>query len=127
MDVSLDHKQLLNSNLSKDDMLSQILLSKDESQYKKLPLGSFNLEFDFLAIDLHDIQMKRKALEFEEKNISDRLKSICQNVSHVSSNFAYIYQSRKGNVDYSNIPELNGVNLDDYRKENVKIWKLIKQ
>jgi putative phage-type endonuclease len=31
---------------------------------------------------------------------------------------------RKGNVDYSSIPQLEGVNLDDYRKKATESWRI---
>jgi putative phage-type endonuclease len=31
----------------------------------------------------------------------------------------------RGRVDYDQIPELNGVNLDKYRKESTKTWKIL--
>ena len=32
--------------------------------------------------------------------------------------------TRKGNVDYSKVPELRGVNLDKYRKEPIESWRI---
>jgi hypothetical protein len=29
---------------------------------------------------------------------------------------------RKGNVNYKKVPELKGVNLDEYRGESITVW-----
>lgn len=54
-----------------------------------------------------------------EKSLIDRAKELCggRNLQGCGMSVAFIRQ--KGNVDYSKIPELKGVDLDAYRKEDI--------
>lgn len=87
----------------------------------------FNQEFDSLAGELYSHQQQRKHFEALEKKLAEQLRELCNNQSHTTISFAYVYETRKGNIDYSLIPELKGIELDDYRKHDIKIWKLSKQ
>ena len=84
------------------------------------------MEFTLLATELWEIQKIRKSYEEKEEQLKQQIKSICNDENYSAGGFTYSYIIRKGNVDYSRIPELKSINLDDYRKEDVKQWKLSK-
>ena len=69
-------------------------------------------------------QQLRKMYEKEEKELLESLKSFSLDQSTSHGNFAFIKAVRQGSVDYSAIPELEGVDLNKYRKESSSVWKL---
>jgi len=59
-----------------------------------------------------------------EKNLAAELRDIFDNDAHEYRGVRYYYELRDGAIDYSAIPELKGVNLNQYRKDAVVVWKL---
>lgn len=78
-----------------------------------------------LANKLHALQAKRKELEKEETIVSEQLKELSNHESCEIDGVSYTLSLRSGNVDYSRIPQLLGVDLTPYRKAPVKSWKLL--
>ena len=62
-----------------------------------------------------------------EKELKDILISIAQNRSCRGSGVKLQKCVRKGNVDYSKIEVLKGIDLDEYRKEPSEYWKLMEE
>ena len=77
-----------------------------------------------LARHVYDIQQKRKELEKEEKRLLEELKTKSDNHPAKGGDFVFQVTFRKGSIDYNAIPELKQVNLELYRKEEVKQWNL---
>lgn len=77
-----------------------------------------------LARHAYDIQQKRKELEKVEKQLLEELKVKSEHKPSKGGDFVFEVNYRKGSVDYRAIPELHGVNLELYRKEEVTSWKL---
>jgi len=65
-----------------------------------------------------------KELEKKEKALKEQLISLSQNQNTLGSGIKVSKVLRKGNVDYSKIPELQGVNLESYRKDPIEYWKI---
>jgi len=80
--------------------------------------------FTITARALLDIQEKIKYLEAKEKEISRKLKEICNNVTASEGGYTYKQFERKGAVMYAKIPELKLVDLEQYRNEPVIAWRL---
>lgn len=76
------------------------------------------------AQEVFDLQQKRKMLEEAEDMARNELKELTGDVDSYGGGFKYESTIRRGSVDYSKIPQLKGVNIDIYRKENVIMWKL---
>lgn len=79
-----------------------------------------------LAKELWEITQKRKELALQESKIKKALISMAHNKTLMLGEFAFIKEMRKGSVLYSAIPELHAIDLEQYRKEDVEVWKLIK-
>lgn len=77
-----------------------------------------------LAKQAMKIQQHRKQLEELEKKLIGDLKELSQNVSSRGGNITFTASIRRGSVDYSIIPELRTVNLENYRKPSTESWKL---
>lgn len=75
----------------------------------------------------HYLLMKEKA-----KTIENTMDSLKKDLIQLSGNFnsqgagLKLFRTvRKGNIDYSNIPELSGVDLEKYRKLSSESWRII--
>jgi putative phage-type endonuclease len=70
------------------------------------------------------VNEKLKELERQEKDMRSMLISMCHDKSTKGGGLKIFPCVRKGNIDYSQIPELQSVNLDNYRKESTKYWRI---
>lgn len=70
-------------------------------------------------------QIKQEAAERERKAL-DQLKVLSKNKSAAAGDFVFALSLRKGSVDYGAIPALKSIDLDEYRKEEVMTWKLMR-
>lgn len=77
-----------------------------------------------VARDLAKIQQARRDLEAQEKIYIDRLKIMSAGESSEYGNFRFEKTIRKGAVDYKSIPELQAIDLEQYRGKEVESWKL---
>jgi hypothetical protein len=76
------------------------------------------------AQQVFDIQQRRKLLESQEDILITELKELTGGLNSVGGGFKYEAIVRAGTVNYKDIPQLKGVNLDIYRKDPVTTWKL---
>src|SRR3990167_10043867 len=73
---------------------------------------------------LYKVQQELKRLTEECDQLKDELKKITNDEGARAGGFQWAYDIRKGTVDYSKIPELKAIDLDQYRKAETKAWKL---
>ena len=76
------------------------------------------------AKELLDIQEKLKFLKDRKLKVESNLRELSNNKSASEAGYKYNLFTRPGSIDYSSIPELQDINLDEYRKEEQKYWKL---
>ena len=77
-----------------------------------------------VARQLQDTQNKIKFLKEKKDKIEFELRRLSENVSSTGGGYRYKLYKRPGIIDYMAIPELKGLNLERYRKEEQKYWKL---
>jgi putative phage-type endonuclease len=65
-----------------------------------------------------------KDLEKQEEQIRKELVFLSGESNTRGCGISLCQVQRKGNVDYSKIPELNGVDLDKYRKQSINSWRI---
>jgi len=65
-----------------------------------------------------------KSLEKEEDQLRKQLIFLSGESNTRGSGISLCKIERKGAVDYSRIPELKGIDLDKYRKESYKSWRI---
>ena len=82
-------------------------------------------EFTALAKELKDIQDKVKFLKGKEQDMSKHLRERCDNETTSFNGYTYTINERIGSVKYKDIPELEGLDLDQYRGNPVITWKLV--
>jgi len=84
-------------------------------------------EWENIAKEAYKAQKRRKEYEMLEKKLLEQLKFLSENESSESKNFRYQKIERKGSILYSKIPQLQGIDLEPYRKEGLTTsWKLFK-
>ena len=81
--------------------------------------------WETLAGEVYRIQEQRKFYQMLEEQLVAKLKVASEYRPSYGKNFAYCVETRAGSVDYVVIPELRGVDLNQYRKPSVEVWKLI--
>lgn len=83
-----------------------------------------DVQFDLLCEEWKIIQKIKLEISLEEEEVKKRLLSFCQNENICGSGIKIEKIKRKGSVNYSAIFELNGIDLDKYRKESTDYWKI---
>lgn len=76
------------------------------------------------ARKLYKLKMTIKEYEKEEAQTLASLKLLSCGINSKAGEFIFTKSMRRGSVVYKNIPQLIGVNLDQYRKDEVETWKL---
>lgn len=74
-----------------------------------------------------EVAEKLKALEAELKFIDASIKFGMTTSVVEATNYVVTYTERKGAIDYTKVPELQGVNLEPYRKAAVKVFSIQKK
>ena len=70
------------------------------------------------------VRQRLDELSDEERELRNRLLGLCDSRRAFGAGVELIRTSRKGAVNYGAIPELEGVDLDRYRKEPVEVVKI---
>lgn len=76
------------------------------------------------AKQLYNVTQERLMLEKKEKILSLELRDLSGYEEYEFGGLKFFIETRLGIVDYSGIPELRNVNLNEYRRAPVKVWKL---
>lgn len=71
-----------------------------------------------------DAQKQLEVLENEEKSLRESLIRMADNQSCHGGGIKLTRSMRKGNVQYAQVPELQGIDLDKYRKSPADYWRL---
>jgi putative phage-type endonuclease len=66
-----------------------------------------------------------KELEKEEEEIRKQLIFLAGESNTKGGGISLCQVSRKGNVEYTRVPELKGVDVEKYRKEEIKTWRIM--
>lgn len=69
-------------------------------------------------------RQRRVMYEALEQRLFNELKTLSENQSSYAGRWAYVASYRVGPVDYAQIPQLAGIDLDAYRKEPITVWQL---
>lgn len=99
-------------NLEPPPLTDKDYQMQDGPQWKKLAS-----RFIHVSSELQNLQR-------EEKAIREQLISMCDGQSSMGGGVKVSKCIRKGNVDYSQIPELKGLNLESFRKKTTEYWKV---
>lgn len=76
------------------------------------------------AEEVMKIQALRKKYEEMENKAIAELKSMSEHASSQGGLYRFIKSFRKGSIDYAAIPELQFIDVEQYRKADSIMWKL---
>lgn len=93
-----------------------------EATYKDL-IEINDREFEQLSISLFNFQREIDFLEKEKQAAKDRMLEICDKKSCKNDHVRIRKCYRKGTVDYSKIPELKEIDLEQYRKPLTEYYR----
>lgn len=83
-----------------------------------------NSDWNSLAVDYCTAKEQVKFLENQMHEIKKKLIEIANKDICVGGGIELHKITKKGNVDYSKIPELDFVDLEQYRKPETEYWKI---
>ena len=121
-------------SVERDEAMIEMLLEAEERFFERMVRYDFrspkivcsyeNLEKDFE--EMADAKEAERAAKVKYEALKERvLAQIDQTVDQVTAGrFGFTKTRCKGNVDYAAIPQLQGVNLEAYRKEPIVKWSL---
>ena len=76
------------------------------------------------AVSFMDAQAELKKWEAREKELRGSLLTMASQQNTIGAGLKLTKCVRQGVVDYSSVPELQGIDLDAYRKEPSEYWKV---
>lgn len=81
---------------------------------------------EWLALEeeLLDIMSKQDVLEARSKELREQMKAIADGQSIAGKNLRYQRIVKPGNIDYKSIPELGSVDLEQYRKNPIVLYRV---
>jgi hypothetical protein len=74
--------------------------------------------------NLLEKQEKIKVLEEEAKALKDSLIGMAGGLNAIGAGIRLSKSIRKGAIDYSKVPQIQNVNLDQFRKESIIVWTI---
>ena len=83
-----------------------------------------HVQFMEYCDELSVVQDKIKYLRTIEKISKKKLEGLCMGETRSHQGWTYAVHERLGSVEYAKIPQLEGIDLDIYRKATINVWKL---
>lgn len=71
-----------------------------------------------------EINEKLKEMEEKEKELRQQLINLSERKNSIGGGVKLTKIMRKGNIEYTRIPELNCIDLDVYRKDPTEVWRI---
>lgn len=83
-----------------------------------------NKEWIETAQNLQEVKLVLKNLKKEEELLLENLKKLSEGVDSRGGAFVFSKGMRKGGIDYKLAAEVENIDFEPYRKEDVEYWKL---
>jgi len=83
-----------------------------------------DFQLTLLTMELNETRKKIKYYKDQEMKFEERLIEYCEGKNTKCNGMTLKKVARKGSIDYSSVAELDGVDLEKYRKENSSYWKI---
>lgn len=117
----------------RDDKYIENLL-EEEKKFWEMVITNTEVEKDYLCMEnnkewqsfaeqLYRIRKEIKALEEKDDQIIGHLKSLTQGHDGKGHGMILNKQDCKGRIDYSKVPQLEGVDLEEFRKKSFIKWQ----
>ena len=122
--------------VKRDDAYIEKMVKEEKEFYECVIKQTPPSEFESEYIEREDEQWKQfairwrsvnqyiKELEKEEEDLREKLVLLSGQCNTRGCGVTLCQINRKGSIDYSKIPEMKHINLDDYRKSSTMSWRL---
>ncbi len=101
------------------------LLIQEQAKEKAM-LNVFVSQEEKAAKELWEIKQQLKELKKVEDKLIEELKRAANGKTTSFGEYIFLLKSRKGNVQYAHIPELDDVDLEAYRAPEIQYFELNK-
>ena len=91
---------------------------------KNLENWESDLDWIDTADQLFKVRRNMKRLREQSIFLSNKLQKLSNHQTTKKGRYEYRRSERKGNVDYSKVPQLQGVDLEPFRKRPITSWRL---
>lgn len=99
------------------ELIAPKMTERDYQKIADVPWGSAAQEWVMVSKQLKELEEKEKALR-------DNLIAMARGQNAMGNGIKVSKTIRKGNIDYSRVPQLDGVDLEQYRKNPVEYWRI---
>lgn len=113
-------KMLIEEKKFYDCLMSKTPPEAEEKNY----IERNDEEWCFLALRWKNLQEKKKDLEIEEEMLKEHLISLSGKFNMKGAGISTCQVTRKGPIDYANIPALKNLDLEQYRKPSTTSWRI---
>lgn len=114
--------------VERDDEYIKLLMEKEEAFWEKVQLGAKDMSGDenWKAIQerLIILSAQKAEIKEEESFLLSQAILFADGAPAMGEGIYLAHKTRRGAVDYKKIPELNSVDLEQFRREDVKYWSL---
>lgn len=127
---SFDGKKGIIIEVKRDDLMIDSMITKETEFYRFIkdripPTQLKNDDFWKLqASRWKELQKKKQEIEEAEKECRQELISLAGGKTAYGCGVKLTKYNKKGRVAYEKIPELEGVDLENYRQASVEAWRL---
>ena len=129
--VSYDGRNGKILHVKKNEEYIADLVKKEEEFWEKIKAGAKDMSDDenwvYIKERMTAVDEQMKELKEEESFLRSQAILFADGVPASGNGLYLTLNSRKGNVEYSKVPELEGVDLETYRKEPTNYWRLALQ
>ena len=121
--------------VERDNSYIEILLQKESefwnyvTEFKEPPLVDEDYrqrgdDWNVKADELGQLQVQIRELQKQEQLLKEELEALSEGINSGGSKYRYVKTTVQGNVDWKKIPQLQGVDLEPWRKPNYDKWTL---
>lgn len=84
---------------------------------------TFEAVWDALNSEYLEAKAELKIAQEKEKALKEQILEMCNDKSTSINGYLWEKSFRKGNIQYNEIPELIGIDLESYRGAPIEVWK----
>lgn len=122
IEVKKDHDYTNNLILKEREFWDRV--QRKEPPQDRYPQEISSQDWIYLVNEWKEIQSKKQFYEARESEVKEELLKLANYCPVQGAGLKFIKSIRKGNVEYSQVPELKGVDLEPYRKVSSEYWRI---
>jgi hypothetical protein len=82
-----------------------------------------NLEWILVAEQLAEATRAMKLYENKQEELKEKLEELSEGVNSKGAGYLFFQVNRKGSIDYTAIPGIKCLDLEQFRKPEINYWK----